>query len=64
MQEMFDKRRAMGGAIINLQLTSGHAPKSCRAAAAMALTIQFAALTPRASSSSSSAQAPDRGVRP
>src|SRR5216684_3901093 len=41
MQEMFDKRRAMGGAIINLQLTTGHASKFSRAAAAMAFTIRF-----------------------
>ena len=47
MQEMFDKRRAMGGAIINLQLTTGHAPKFSRAAAAMAFTIRFDAVTPR-----------------
>jgi alkylhydroperoxidase family enzyme len=47
MQEMFDKRRAMGGAIINLQLTTGHAPKFSRAAAAMAFTIRFDATTPR-----------------
>src|ERR1043166_1542496 len=47
MQEMFDKRRAMGGAIINLQLTTGHAPKFSRASAAMAFTIRFDAMTPR-----------------
>jgi alkylhydroperoxidase family enzyme len=47
MQEMFDKRRAMGGAIINLQLVTGHAPKFSRAAAAMAFTIRFDATTPR-----------------
>jgi len=47
MQEMFDKRRAMGGAVINLQLTTGHAPKFSRAAAAMAFTIRFDAVTPR-----------------
>jgi len=47
MQEMFDKRRAMGGAIINLQLTTGHAPKFSRASAAMAFTIRFDAVTPR-----------------
>ena len=47
MQDMFDKRRAMGGAIINLQLTTGHAPKFSRAAAAMAFTIRFDAVTPR-----------------
>lgn len=47
MQQMFDKRHAMGGAIINLQLTTGHAPKFSRAAAAMAFTIRFDAVTPR-----------------
>jgi alkylhydroperoxidase family enzyme len=47
MQEMFDKRRAMGGAIINLQLTTGHAPKFARAATAMAFTIRFDTATPR-----------------
>jgi alkylhydroperoxidase family enzyme len=47
MQEMFDKRRAMGGAIINLQLVTGHAPKFSRAASAMAFTIRFDAVTPR-----------------
>ncbi|HEY2135890.1 MAG TPA: hypothetical protein VGH49_08365, partial [Xanthobacteraceae bacterium] len=47
MREMFDKRRAMGGAIINLQLTTGHAPKFSRAASAMAFTIRFDAMTPR-----------------
>ncbi len=47
MKEMFDKRRAMGGAIINLQLVTGHAPKFSRAAAAMAFTIRFDAATPR-----------------
>jgi alkylhydroperoxidase family enzyme len=47
MQEMFDKRRAVGGAIINLQLVTGHAPKFSRAASAMAFTIRFDAVTPR-----------------
>src|SRR5215469_7817456 len=47
LQDMFDKRRAMGGAIINLQLTTGHAPKFTRASAAMAFTIRFDAATPR-----------------
>lgn len=47
MQEMFAKRRAAGGAIINLQLVTGHAPKFARAAAAMAFTIRFDAVTPR-----------------
>ncbi len=47
LQEMFDKRRAHGGAIINLQLATGHAPKFTRAASAMAFTIRFDAKTPR-----------------
>jgi alkylhydroperoxidase family enzyme len=47
LQEMFDKRRAQGGAIINLQITTGHAPKFARAASAMAFTIRFDAKTPR-----------------
>jgi len=47
LQDMFDKRRAMGGAIINLQLTTGHAPKFTRASGAMALTIRFQTSTPR-----------------
>jgi len=47
LQEMFDKRRVQGGAIINLQLTTGHAPKFARAASAMAFTIRFDAKTPR-----------------
>jgi alkylhydroperoxidase family enzyme len=47
MQQMFDKRRAQGGAIINLQLVTGHAPKFSRAASAMAFTIRFDAVTPR-----------------
>jgi alkylhydroperoxidase family enzyme len=44
---MFDKRSAQGGAIINLQLTTGHAPKFTRAASTMAFTIRFDAETPR-----------------
>jgi alkylhydroperoxidase family enzyme len=47
LQEMFAKRRAQGGAVINLQLTTGHAPKFARAASAMAFTIRFDAKTPR-----------------
>lgn len=47
LQEMFEKRRAQGGSIINLQLANGHAPKFARAAAAMAFTIRFDAKTPR-----------------
>jgi 4-carboxymuconolactone decarboxylase len=47
LQDMFDKRRAMGGAIINLTLTTGHAPKFTRASGVMALTIRFETNTPR-----------------
>jgi alkylhydroperoxidase family enzyme len=47
LQQMFEKRSAQGGAIINLQLTTGHAPKFARAASAMAFTIRFDASTPR-----------------
>src|SRR5690242_3950119 len=47
LQEMFAKRRTMGGAVINLQLTNGHAPKFSRASAGMAFTIRFDAVTPR-----------------
>ncbi len=47
LQDMFDKRRAMGGAIINLTLTTGHAPKFARASGEMAFTIRFATSTPR-----------------
>jgi len=47
MQQMFDQRRAMGGALINLQLVTGHAPQFSHAAAAMAFTIRFDAVTPR-----------------
>jgi 4-carboxymuconolactone decarboxylase len=36
-----------GGAIINLQLTTGHAPKFALAASTMAFTIRFDAKTPR-----------------
>ena len=36
-----------GGAIINLQIATGHAPKFTRAASAMAFTIRFDAKTPR-----------------
>ena len=47
LQDMFDKRRAMGGAIINLTLTTGHAPKFARASGGMAFTIRFETSTPR-----------------
>jgi alkylhydroperoxidase family enzyme len=47
LQDMFDKRRAQGGAIINLQLATGHAPKFTKAASAMAFTIRFDSIVPR-----------------
>ena len=47
LQEMFAKRQTMGGAVINLQLVNGHAPKFSRASAGMAFTIRFDAVTPR-----------------
>jgi alkylhydroperoxidase family enzyme len=47
LQEMFEKRRAQGGDIINLQITTGHAPKFARAASAAAFTIRFDATVPR-----------------
>ncbi len=47
LAQMFAKRRAAGGAIINLQLTTGHAPRFTQAASAMAFTIRFDAKTPR-----------------
>ena len=47
LQDMFDKRRAMGGAVINLILTTGHAPKLARASGAMAFAIRFETSTPR-----------------
>jgi len=47
LQEMFDKRRAMGGSVINLVLTLGHAPKFAKALGDEAFTIRFDAVTPR-----------------
>jgi len=47
LQDMFDKRRAMGGAVINLTLATGHAPKFARASGAMAFAIRFETSTPR-----------------
>jgi alkylhydroperoxidase family enzyme len=47
MQEMFDKRRAMGGSLINLQLVTGHAPKFSQASSIMTFAIRFEAATPR-----------------
>src|SRR5215469_3031411 len=47
LQDMFDKRRAMGGAIINLAVPTGPAPKFARASGAMAFAIRFETSTPR-----------------
>src|SRR5262245_8636295 len=47
LQEMFEKRRAMGGAVINLTLATAHAPKFIKAAQTMAFTIRFDTSTPR-----------------
>jgi alkylhydroperoxidase family enzyme len=47
LQEMFTKRRAQGGDIINLQIATGHAPKFSRASEPMAFAIRFDATVPR-----------------
>jgi alkylhydroperoxidase family enzyme len=47
LQQMFDKRHAQGGAVINLQLATGHAPKFVQASSGMAFTIRFDATVPR-----------------
>jgi len=47
MAQMFAKRRAQGGAIINLQLTTGHSPKFSQAASTMAFAIRFDSVVPR-----------------
>src|ERR1700744_1479605 len=47
LQEMFNKRRAQGGDIINLQIATGHAPKFVQASSGMAFTIRFNATVPR-----------------
>ena len=47
MQKMFERRRAQGGAIINLQLVTGHAPKLSQAASTMAFAIRFDTKVPR-----------------
>ena len=46
LQDMFDKRQAMGGAIINLQLTTGHAPKFTRASGATGLVTKALKIQP------------------
>jgi len=47
LKEMFDKRDAMGGAVINLTLVRGHAPKLAKAAEVVAFALRFDAATPR-----------------
>jgi alkylhydroperoxidase family enzyme len=47
LQDMFDKRRAQGGAIINLTLTTGHSPIFSKAANTMAFAIRFDSVIPR-----------------
>ncbi len=47
LKQMFDKRDAMGGAVINLSLVRGHAPKIAKAAEATAFAMRFDATTPR-----------------
>lgn len=48
VKDMFDKRRAMGGAVINLSLVRAHAPKIAKAANTLAFALRFDAVTPRA----------------
>jgi alkylhydroperoxidase family enzyme len=47
LQEMFAKRRAQGGDIINLQITTGHSPHFAQVASAMAFAIRFDSVIPR-----------------
>ena len=47
VKELFDRRRAMGGAIINLSLVQAHAPKIARATNASAFALRFDTVTPR-----------------
>jgi AhpD family alkylhydroperoxidase len=47
LKEIFDKRHAMGGSVINLTLAQGHAPKLARAEGTFALALRFDAETPR-----------------
>lgn len=47
LQAMYDKRDAASGAVINLSLVRGHAPKFAKAAEAAAFAIRFDATTPR-----------------
>jgi alkylhydroperoxidase family enzyme len=47
LQEMFDKRRARGGDVINLAIATGHSPKFVKASEALAFAIRFDATVPR-----------------
>ena len=47
LQEMFDKRRARGGDVINLSIATGHSPKFVKASEALAFAIRFDATVPR-----------------
>jgi 4-carboxymuconolactone decarboxylase len=47
LKDMFEKRSAIGGTVINLTLVRGHAPKFAKAAEVSAYTIRFDATTPR-----------------
>ncbi len=44
---MYEKRGAAGGAVINLSLVRGHAPKIAKAAEVAAFAIRFDATVPR-----------------
>jgi alkylhydroperoxidase family enzyme len=47
LKEMFDRRGAMGGSVINLSLVRGHAPKLAKASEVLAFALRFDAVTPR-----------------
>ena len=47
IKQMFDRRDAMGGAVINLSLVRAHAPKIAKAAEQAAYAIRFDTTTPR-----------------
>jgi alkylhydroperoxidase family enzyme len=47
LQQMFAKRRALGGAIINLYIATGHSPKFTEAGRVMGNTIRFESIVPR-----------------
>ena len=47
LKSMYEKRGAAGGAVINLSLVRGHAPKIAKAAEVAAFAIRFDATVPR-----------------